>query len=126
MGALSWRVNMGGEVEDIALADVDGDGRPEVIAASDMGQLACIAGGGEVLWRRDLVDKITWLTAVQGNGRVRILVGFETGEIRTYNADGALVAGDRVDGEVTHLRADGDRVVCGTSSGTVTAFRVVG
>ncbi len=125
MGALSWRVNMGGEMEDIALADVNGDGRPEVIAASDAGQLACIAGDGEVLWRRDLVDKITWLTTAQGNGGVKVLVGFDTGEIRTYDADGGLVAGDRVDGEVTHLRADGDRVVCATSRGTVTAFRPV-
>jgi hypothetical protein len=57
---------------------------------------------------------------------VKVLVGFDTGEIRTYDADGGLVAGDRVDGEVTHLRADGDRVVCGTSRGSVTAFRAVG
>ncbi len=125
-GALSWRVNMGGEVEDIALSDVTGDGRPEVIAGSDVGQLVCIAGDGEVIWRRDLEDKITWLTTFQNNGNAQILVGFDTGEIRTFNMEGGFVGGDRVGGEVTHLRANGDRVVCGTSAGTVTSFRLVG
>lgn len=125
MGALTWRVNVGGEVEDIALADVNGDGKPEVIAGSDVGQLVCIAGDGNVVWRRDLVDKITWLTTFDRGTEVKILVGFETGEIRTFDENGDLAAVDRVDGEVTHLRAAADTVVCGTSAGTVTAFRPV-
>lgn len=124
-GALSWRVNMGGEVEDIAVSDVNGDGRPEVVAGSDVGQLVCIGGDGEVIWRRDLEDKITWLTTFRDNESVKILAGFDTGEIRTCNAGGELIARDRVGGEVTHLRAAGDRVVCATSTGTVMAFRPV-
>ncbi len=128
-GGMIWRVNMGGEVEDIAVADVNGDGRPEVIVGSDVGQLACIGGDGAVIWRRDLGDKITWLTTVDGDGKPKVVVGFDTGEIRVYNGEGELVAGCQVEGEVTHLRAveggEGDRVVCATSAGTVTAFRPV-
>ena len=71
------------------------------------------------------MDKITWLTTVDSGTEVKILVGFETGEIRTFDEKGDLVAVDRLDGEVTHLRAAGDTVVCATSAGTVTAFRPV-
>lgn len=124
-GALSWRVNMGGEVEDIAVADVNGDGKPEVVAGSDVGQLACVAGDGEVIWRRDLEDKITWLTTFRDNGSVKILAGFDTGEIRTCDAGGELIARDRVEGEVTHLRATSGQIVCATSAGTVMTFRPV-
>jgi hypothetical protein len=127
-GGMVWRVNMGGEVEDTAVCDLNGDGKPEVVAGSDVGQLVCIAGDGEVLWRRDLVDKITWLTTARGgkDGGTAVLVGTDTGEIRIFDATGELMAGTRVDGEVTHLRTvaseKGDRVVCATSTGQVTAF----
>ena len=126
-GRMVWRVNMGGEVEDIAVADMNGDGRPEVIAGSDVGQLACIGGDGEVIWRRDLVDKITWLATVNRDGKPEVVVGFDTGEVRVYNGEGEPVAGCQVEGEVTYLRkgtgGEGDRVVCATSAGRVTAFR---
>ena len=120
---------MGGEVEDIAVADLDSDGRPEVIAASDVGQLVCIGGDGGVIWRRNMVDKITWLTTARGgkNGGTAVLVGTDTGEIRVINAAGDLVGANQVAGEVTHLRTvasdEGEQVICATSTGQVAAFR---
>ncbi len=100
-----------------------------MIAGSDVGQLACFKADGTPVFRRDLVDKITWLTALDadGDGRAEIAVGFGTGEVRLYDGSGHLLAGQTVDGEVTHLRAvsvaDGPRLLCGTAAGTVSLLR---
>jgi outer membrane protein assembly factor BamB len=128
-GETVWTHNLGGELEDIALADVDGDGKAEVFAGSAGGQLACFKADGTPVFRRDLIDKITWLTALDanGDGKAEIAVGFGTGEVRLYDGSGSLLAGQAVDGGVTHLRAvsatEGPRLLCGTAAGTVSLLR---
>ena len=54
-------------------------------------------------------------------------MGFDTGEIRVYDGEGRMMAGRRVDDEVTVLRAvagaEGETIVCATAAGTITALR---
>ena len=61
------------------------------------------------------------------DGKAEIVVGFDMGEIRVYDGDGRMMAGRRVDDEVTVLRTvageDGDRVICATAAGTITSMK---
>jgi hypothetical protein len=84
-----------------ALADLDGDGKPEIIAARFGGGLVALHGDGSLFWTSTLADTFTPYTTylqglssisvanMDGDGKPEIVVG---GTI--FNADGSLRAGN--------------------------------
>ncbi|MDP6778278.1 MAG: hypothetical protein QGI83_16100 [Candidatus Latescibacteria bacterium] len=118
----------------LRVADVDGDGRDEVISGVDTNhrQLIVYGNDGEVRWDADLGGAVLSVEVLDG----RILAGAENGYVQRFDADGGRiwsrflaepvvglapheVGGCRValrDGSVVALGADGD--IAASSDGT--------
>ena len=80
-GSVLWKFKSEGVPFDasVALADLDGDGKLEVLAAdSSTGTLFCLNGAGDVLWKTKLpnsTDSPPSVADLDGDGRVEIVVG---------------------------------------------------
>jgi hypothetical protein len=79
-------------------ADLDGDGRPELIFANALNELFVLDGQGCERWRRTLPNTVTHLSAqVLDAGRPAVLcVGLLGGDLQLYHADGSLRANYRL------------------------------
>lgn len=96
-------VNVGGFVNDLACADLDGDKQAEIIAAVDAPtrNLICLAGDGTTRWRLDLPAAATAL-AVLGTG---VAAGCADGQVVTVGADGAVTGVLKTDLPIAALAA---------------------
>jgi len=68
---------LGERVTALYIGDLDGDGRGEVAAGSDDGQVYVLTDEGHVLWEVDLEEFVFGLSAgdVDGDGRREVIVG---------------------------------------------------
>ena len=60
------------------VADIDGDGRPEILAGSERGILYCLDAGGTLKWKHDCEGQIRAAPAIadiNGDGRQEVLIG---------------------------------------------------
>jgi len=101
------------------VADVTGDGVPEIVAGLGGGApaLVLLANGGEVLWRLASPAPVAAVTSLDldGDGTIEILAGLSSGEIRAYDAQGRLRGQVHAGLPVSGLRVAG--VGSTTSSG---------
>jgi len=122
---LKWSVEVGGGiVNGVALGDLDGDGRAEIIVGSGQsdGQVALLDSTGHIIWEREFDVPVT---TVGAEGET-ILVGTQSGRIDHLTADGlpmtsyelgakvlSLDAGRAVagDGKFYHLAAGGPALI---------------
>lgn len=80
-GKVLWRFKSEGGPFDasVAIADLDGDGKQEVLAAdSSTGTLFCLNGAGEVQWNVNLpnsTDSPPSVADLDGDGKMEIVVG---------------------------------------------------
>jgi predicted amidohydrolase YtcJ/outer membrane protein assembly factor BamB len=80
-GKVLWKFKSEGGPFDasVAIADLDGDGKREVLAAdSSTGTLFCLDGAGEVLWKFKLpnsTDSPPSVADLDGDGKLDIVVG---------------------------------------------------
>src|SRR5262245_38305939 len=83
-GKVLWKYKSSGGPFDasVALADLDGDGKLEVLAAdSSTGELFCLDGGGQLLWKYKLpssTDSPPAVADLEGDGKPEIVVGTMT------------------------------------------------
>lgn len=78
-----------------AVADLDGDGQEEIIAADSKGNLAVITGGGQLVWKAQVpggveADSCPAATDLDGDGRLEILAGDVSGVLSCFSHDGGL------------------------------------
>ena len=87
-------------------ADLDGDGRPELIFANALNELFVLDGQGCERWRRTLPNTVTHLSAqVLDAGRPAVLcVGLLGGDLQLYHADGSLRANYRLVEEFAQVK----------------------
>ncbi len=87
-----WSYHTGGVVRSvIATSDINGDGKPDVLAGSSNNWVYCLSGeDGNLLWSRNMghsVMKLALLGDMNGDGLPEVLVGPSTNAI--YCLDGA-------------------------------------
>lgn len=118
-----WRFdNYGYPVERILCADVDGDGRPEVLVASGTGYLYCLAADGSRRWERRLGLAVHDVVVLNGT----IVAGTEDGEVHALDAAGQVLWARTVGAAVVKLVggsvAGKPAVVAGLADGRLLAF----
>ncbi|MGD9498446.1 MAG: FG-GAP-like repeat-containing protein, partial [Armatimonadota bacterium] len=125
-----------GEVEKVIAADIDGDGRDEVIFGAANMHLHALDHDGSLLWRFTKYGVITSLLAwdMTGDGRMEVIGGPAkitcTSEVSVLDAEGARLGSQGNDGWASALTAltiadlDGEgapAVICGTNFNNVIA-----
>jgi outer membrane protein assembly factor BamB len=83
-GKVLWKFkSFGGPLDaSVAIADIDGDGKNEVLSAdSSTGDLFCLDGNGRLLWKHQLpnsTDSPMSIADMNGDGRPEIVIGTMT------------------------------------------------
>ncbi len=108
--------------------DLDGDGRPEILAASHDRNLYALAGDGRVLWKFRAEAPIYSACVVPPaeDARPRILIGDDSDQVYLLDADGALLWQVKLAGRVTHLASAGSTCLAATWDGTLYALDASG
>ena len=103
-------------LRDLAVGDLDGDGRKEILVAEWGGLAVALDSACRRLWSCRCPSPPRSLAFVAG----RVLVGCDDGTILALDRRGAPVARATVKGRVTHLKPlAGNRVALATSQGTL-------
>ena len=82
--ARGWPKQMGEIQAQVAVADLDGDGYQELVAADTRGSVAAFRPDGEELWERHLASLIAQgatIGDVDGDGELEVVVGTSSGAI---------------------------------------------
>lgn len=126
-GALLWRAEFPDRLNDIAAADLDGDGLDEVVVARQDRRVTVLDHDGSERWTRELeyyrrppYANVALTGDLDGDGRPEVIIGGENWRFYAYSADGnelwnyESVHPSR-SGAVADLDGDGRcEVVCGT------------
>ncbi|MDB6167195.1 MAG: hypothetical protein JWM88_59 [Verrucomicrobia bacterium] len=78
------------ELQHWIAADLDGDGRSEIITVNSVNELVALDDQGRELWRRTLAVPVTHVSAqpLDRQGPPVLCVGLLGGELHLFNADG--------------------------------------
>ena len=85
-----WPKQMGEIQGQVAVADVDGDGEPELVAADTRGSVAAFRFSGEEAWETHLASLIAQgvtIGDVDGDGRMEVVVGTSSGAVHVLRGD---------------------------------------
>jgi outer membrane protein assembly factor BamB len=99
--------NHGFGVNEVACADVNGDGLDEVLVASETGYIYCLNGEGKELWRA-LVGSVVRDLAIadlNGDGKPEVLCGAEDGTTWVFSGAGEPIESLASDSGVVHVAA---------------------
>jgi len=91
MPALAWQQKLSGPITaPLANADVNADGRKELIACSESGAVAALSGTGEIIWRQQFRCRFTQGAAVgrRWTGRPIVAAVDHRGVLHTLSGDG--------------------------------------
>lgn len=125
-GTALWTYEAAGGVNDMAAADLDRDGRGEVILASPSGQVIALGLGGNELWSENLGEPVRTVEILEWDGdtdSLEIGVGGDEGRLAVFDSRGRrLEDWDDMEGQVFALQSsdldqDGrDELVAGMGS----------
>ena len=113
-------------MRDLEVADLDGDGKKEILAATSSGLVVALDHQCRKVWSRRLPSPPAVMIAV--GQAPRIIVGCDDGSVVVLDAKGTPVQSGRVSG--TPVKSGllqtpaGPAVVLATAKGSVTAFPV--
>ncbi len=120
-------------LRDLDLADLDGDGKKEIITCTSSGLVVALNNQCEKLWAKRFPSAPTVLKCVSPGAQTRpwIVVGCEDGSVIALDGQGNLTHLGKVTGTPTCIQAvpdapGGAEVVIATSGGEVKGFRVGG
>ena len=79
----------------VAVADIDSDGREEIIAADSVGNLVALSPDGGLLWSARLPDRVMAYSCpaiadLNGDGKPEVLVGDNSGVLSCLDATGSF------------------------------------
>ena len=94
-GELLWRYLATANINPTpSVGDVNGDGRLEIVVASDDGMVACLTSQGVPLWRTPLSGGVTWsapaLADLERDGFLEVVIGGEDGNVACLSHGGLL------------------------------------
>lgn len=108
-------------IRDIDIADLDGDGKKEIVAATSGGLVIALTHRCEKVWAKRLDSPPTVLKCA---GRAGVFAGCEDGSVVLLDARGEQVCAGEVSGVPTRIEGAGGMVVVGTDRGQVKGFKV--
>jgi hypothetical protein len=107
------------------IADLNGDGKQEIVAATWLGLIVTLDNHCEKLSATKLPSPPTVLKIVRAtDGALWIVAGCEDGTIAALDAAGQIIRLGAVDDAPTRITAEGSTVVLATNKGDVKGFRV--
>ena len=93
-GSLLWQHTLGAGGAVLHIADLVGDGSPEVIGGTGGRDpiLALLSAEGQILWHMAVPSPVGAITSLDfdGDGPQEILVGLSSGEVQAYDQQGRL------------------------------------
>jgi poly-gamma-glutamate capsule biosynthesis protein CapA/YwtB (metallophosphatase superfamily)/outer membrane protein assembly factor BamB len=93
-GSLRWQHTLGTGGAVLHIADLTGDGSPEVIAGTGGRDpvVALLSAEGQIVWRTVAPSPVGAITSLDfdGDGTQEILVGLSSGEVQAYDQQGHL------------------------------------
>jgi len=104
------------------VADVNGDGKPDLLNGSSTGAFTCTAWRGDVAWHFDNFGygvREVQCADVDGDGKIETLLASETGYVYMLNADGSVKAMRKLTAPVLSLALAGKHVIAGCRDGVV-------
>jgi len=131
---------MGGKsnrnINNVKLADLDGDGKSEVVygVTGAWCELRAYAADGSPLWikafgpqrRNGSLFRALDLADIDGDGRQEVLAGLEDGFVYAFRYDGTLLWSTRLPAPVSQVRGLRGNVVAGTVTGHIHALSAQG
>jgi hypothetical protein len=134
-GSPRWQIRFPDRVNDIAAADLDGDGRDEVVVGRQDGKVTVLDFTGKEKWSRALefYRRPPYVNVVRtgdldGDGRAEVIVGGENWRFYAFSGDGRELwnyesVHPSRSGAVADLDGDGKaEVLCGTHYYWMTAL----
>jgi len=120
----------GAQMRDMAVADLDGDGKKEIVVGISEGLIVALTGACEKVWSARLPSAPVSLECVAGRRAKppQIVAGCDDGAVLALDGQGALTAMGKVTGRPTHALTlpspRGPVVVFATDQGDVKGFTV--
>jgi len=109
-------------VRDLDIADLDGDGRKEILTATCNGLVVALSHRCEKIWAKRLPSPPTVVKAVGA----QVFVGCEDGTVVVLNGKGEMIRTGKVSGRPTHVEAmstdSGTLMLLGTDKGELKAM----
>lgn len=111
-------------VRDLDLADLDGDGKKEILVATSGGRVMALDCQCQKAWVRRLPSPPTVLTCVCTDGRPWVAVGCEDGSLVALDGKGEVFGRSSVRGRPTCIGVMDGVAVVGTDAGEVKGWTV--
>ena len=108
-------------IRDIDVADLDGDGKKEIVVATSGGIVVALTHRCEKVWAARLDSPATVLKCAGGPW---VFAGCEDGGVVVLDGKGRRVRSGRVEGVPTRIEEVDGAVVMGTDKGQVRGFRI--
>ncbi|MHB8900126.1 MAG: FG-GAP-like repeat-containing protein [Thermoguttaceae bacterium] len=138
-GSARWTVETGSQLNDVAVADLNGDGKDEIVLARQDYHVQVVDSSGKELWKKALsyYRRPPYVNLVRtgdldGDGKPEVVAGGENWRFYAFGADGTELwnyesVHPSRSGAVADLDGDGkDEVVCGTHYYWATALNADG
>jgi hypothetical protein len=103
---------------DIDVADIDADGKQEIVTATNSGLLVMLDHQCRKRWARALPTYVTVLAANEGV----ITAALQSGEILRFAPDGAPLGRGHLTGQPLHIERFGDELLIATEQGEIGCF----
>jgi hypothetical protein len=131
-GTPLYNVNLGpgqsipvDNVRDFDIADLNGDGKKEILVAVSGGLVLALNHRCEKVWASRLASPPTVMNSIGAGGEVRIVAGCEDGTLVVLDGQGEVIQSGRTTGRPTCIGRLGEDVVLSTDEGEVTRWEVV-
>jgi hypothetical protein len=118
-------------IRDLAVGDLDGDGRKAIVAATAEGLVIALDSKCQKRWSVRLASPVSVLTCVRPKGgkEAQVVAGCDDGRVRALDRRGQLLRAGVLQGRPTNVQAMTDRagqqlVAVGTDKGNVSLWIV--
>ncbi len=122
-----WAKFLGAEVTKIALGDLTGDGKLELVGGSKNFHIVALDASGRVLWTRNVGEGVLDLVLgdTDGDGRPEVIAGTQAGRVLLLDAAGQVLGSFEAGGNVkplalADLNGDGKlQILAGNDAGLI-------